>query len=690
MKIYLIGIDQAILPLTRKLVEEGRFPALKRLLEEGAVNQVLPSFPAWTPTNWATIATGADTGTHGVFGWQVAMPSGKLLPSFHSNSVNAESIWEAAERAGLKSAAIHYPASMPPRVKRGIVVDGDGSPGHGESRFEITPSTCYTNLDLPGATKVKLAPARGWKNLPKQPAAALEGRLSIIPKFRGKEKRMHLLVTGSSEHAYDRVLICRDRDLLSAVAGIRVGEWSEWFFESFIVEERECAGSVRFKLIELSRDASGFRLYRSQIMPVRGFIYPDSVGQELIDTIGPYQEHVSEYSHILGWTDHGTCLEEAEYQAQWFARAAIYLAEEKGVSLFYSHWHFLDDVNHHHLAHIDPGWPEYDPKKAEVHWEIIRKSYGIIDKYVESILDNLSDQDYLILLSDHGNLPVSRQLYLEKFLEDKKYLVRRDRSLPLCVLDAGWDENIDCARTKAYLKGGTRVDFSIYINAEGERKERIEDELLRELRTWVDPATGKTPIALALKKRDASLLGCWGGNIGDIVIVLEPEYTVSFLVSSKAPRCQDWIFPNRGVTNSAHGTQLPTCQTEISSHLAMFAIYGPGIKKGYSRDPDQLGYIRMNQIVPTICHLLSIPPPAQSQGAPIYDLFVGHETHRSLPATPVEDRVLDERVAVQLGMHDYSFLEGGNKTGEHYLQRLSRMSWSDGPSDSTNLKQGEK
>jgi hypothetical protein len=129
MKIYLIGIDQAILPLTRKLVEEGRFPALKRLLEEGAVNQVLPSFPAWTPTNWATIATGADTGTHGVFGWQVAMPSGKLLPSFHSNSVNAESIWEAAERAGLKSAAIHYPASMPPRVKRGIVVDGDGSPG---------------------------------------------------------------------------------------------------------------------------------------------------------------------------------------------------------------------------------------------------------------------------------------------------------------------------------------------------------------------------------------------------------------------------------------------------------------------------------------------------------------------------------------------------------------------------------
>ncbi len=681
MKIFLIGIDQAILPLTRKLVEEGGFPALKRLLEEGAANQVLPSFPAWTPTNWATLATGADTGAHGVFGWQVAMPTGQLLPAFHSYSVNAETIWEVAERAGLKSAAIHFPASMPSRVENGIVVDGDGAPGYGESRFEITPSKCYTNLDLPGAEKVELTKARAWKNLPKDSAAALEAELVAVPKFKGKEKRWHLLVTRSSEHGFDRVFICRKRDLLSVVAEIGVGEWSEWLFEPYVVENRKCAGSVRFKLIELSRDAARFRLYRSQIMPIQGLSYPDGIGRELIDKIGPYQEHVSEYSYILGWTDYDTCLEEAEYQARWFARAAAYLAEHKGISLFYSHWHFLDDVNHHHLAHIDPAWSGYDPKDADIHWQTIRKSYGIIDRYVQNILGCLTDQDYLILVSDHGNLPINRQLYLEKFLEDKKYLVRRDGSLPLSVMDPGWDKNIDWARTKAYLKGGTRIDFSIYVNAKGEDKKQIEDELLCDLRTWVDSDTGKTPVAMALKKRDAALLGCWGENIGDIVIVLEPEYTISFLISSAAPECQEWIFPNSGITNSAHGTQLPTYQTEVSSHLAMFVIYGPGIKKGYSRDPDQLGYIKMNQIVPTICHILSIPPPAQSQGAVIYDLFVGHETDRHLPAIMVEDRELDDRVIIQQGMHDYSVLEGRSKDEENYMQRLGRMSWSDGPRD---------
>ncbi|UCF96827.1 MAG: alkaline phosphatase family protein [Spirochaetaceae bacterium] len=681
MKIFVIGIDQAILPLTRKLVEEGGFPSLKRLLEEGAANQVVPSFPAWTPTNWATIATGADTGTHGVFGWQVAMPTGQQLPSFHSYSVKAETIWEVAERAGLKSATIHFPAAMPPRVKKGIVVDGDGAPGYGESRFEITPSKCYTNLDLPGAEQVELTEARAWKNHSKDSAAALEAELVVIPKFKGKEKRLYLLVTASSEYGFDRVSICRKRDLASLVAEIGVGEWSGWFFETFFIENRKCAGSVRFKLVELSPDASRFRLYRSQIMPVQGFSYPDEIGKELIDEIGPYQEHVSEYSYILGWTGYDTCLEEAEYQAQWFARAAAYLAEQKGVSLFYSHWHFLDDVNHHHLAHIDPCWSGYEPKDAEIHWQVIRKSYGIIDRYMQCILANLSDQDYLILISDHGNLPVSRQLYLEKFLEDKRYLVRRDRSLPLSALDQDWDKNIDWDRTKAYLKGGTRIDFSIYINAEGETKKRVEDKLLRDLRTWVDPYTGKTPIAIALKKRDAFLLGCWGENVGDIVFVLEPEYTVSFLISSSAPQCQEWIFPNSGVTNSAHGTQLPTYQTEVSSHLAMFVIHGPDIKKGYSRDPDQLGYIKMNQIVPTICQLLSIPPPAQSQGAVINDLFVGNETSRQLPSTLVEDRELDDRVTIQLGMHDYSLLQGKNKDEDHYLQRLSRISWSDDPRD---------
>lgn len=682
VRIFLIGIDQAILPLTKRLVEEGGFPALKRLLQEGASSQVIPSFPAWTPTNWATIATGAETGTHGVFCWQATMPTGQVLPSFHSYSVNAETIWEAAGKAGLRSAAIHFPASMPERSGGALMVDGDGSPGYGESRFEIAPSKCYTNLGLPNAEKIRLVRAEGWKNIPGSCTDPLEAKVTVIPKFKGVEKTWYLLTFRCAGQGYNRIRICREKDFESRVSEAGAGEWSEWLYERFTVEGRDCPGTLRFKCVEIARDASRLRLYRSQVMPVKDFTFPDELGEELVGRIGPYQEHVSEYSYLLGWTDYDTCLQEAEYQAQWFARAMLYLAEQKEVSLLYSHWHFLDDVNHHHLARIDPSWPGYDQGRAADHWQVIRKAYAIIDRYVQTVLQGLTEKDCLVLISDHGNLPIYRQVWLEKYLSDKGFLVRKDPSCPLSVLDERWDDNIDWSRTKAYLKGGPGIDFSIYVNAEGKRKEAIQEELIRELRTWIDPQTGKTPVAVALKKRDAALLGCWGENVGDVVFMLEPEYTLSFLMSSRAPKGEGWILPHAGITAAAHGVQLPTCQTEVSSHLAMLIMRGPGIKRRYARDADRLGYIRMNQIVPTLSHLLNIPPPAQSQGAVICDFLTGHETSRNRPTQRVEDRELDGRVIVQKGMHDYSILEGGTKAGRHYLQQLSRASWTDIPADS--------
>ena len=121
-KVFVIGIDQMILPLTKILADQGCIPNIKKLIDNGASNQALPSFPAWTTTNWATISTGADTGTHGVFSWLIDMPNGKTVSPFHSAGVNAETIWEAAEKQGLKSAVIHYPASMPSKLKEGSLL----------------------------------------------------------------------------------------------------------------------------------------------------------------------------------------------------------------------------------------------------------------------------------------------------------------------------------------------------------------------------------------------------------------------------------------------------------------------------------------------------------------------------------------------------------------------------------------
>ena len=76
-KIYAFGMDGFIVPMMKRFAAEGALPHFERLLREGTVNQTLPSFPVWTPTNWATLSTGAHTGTHGVTRWRVEVAPGQ-------------------------------------------------------------------------------------------------------------------------------------------------------------------------------------------------------------------------------------------------------------------------------------------------------------------------------------------------------------------------------------------------------------------------------------------------------------------------------------------------------------------------------------------------------------------------------------------------------------------------------------
>jgi len=63
-KIYAYGMDGLITPMVKYFVKEGSLPNFECLFTQGTVNQTLPSFPVWTPTNWATLSTGAHTGSH--------------------------------------------------------------------------------------------------------------------------------------------------------------------------------------------------------------------------------------------------------------------------------------------------------------------------------------------------------------------------------------------------------------------------------------------------------------------------------------------------------------------------------------------------------------------------------------------------------------------------------------------------
>ena len=641
-KIYAYGMDGFIVPMMKKFVADGCLPNFERMLKEGTVNQTFPSFPVWTPTNWATLSTGAHTGTHGVTRWRVEVAPGKRINSFDGHAPNAERIWNALEREGKTSVAVHYPAAHPSGVKSGFVVDGFGHPGHASTAYEVASCQAYTTgkdvatvqMDHDGTAVrraqrsvqpiLPLRPAASWENLPPSQSPPLESIIEIHARLASDVNTFHLLTLDSCGEGYDRLLICRGKDGGARVAEAEVGQWSDWAIETFRIDGREQRASVRFKVIELSPDGEHLKLYRSQVTYADGFTYPDDLAAGLIERFGPYQEHASMTPYTSGMADFDTALEECEYQGLWFADVANYMLHERGCSFFICHWHLYDYLNHIHLNDVDPVCPGYDPGNADQAMDYFRRAYQVGDRVLGRIWEAVDVEAYISVLGDHGAYPDIRIANIRKFLVDQGFTVLKDGAEGV-ERDEVLEKDIDWEKTRAYLKDDK--GFDIFINADvGPAFDEIERELLLALRTWVDEGIGRTPIAIALPKRDAYLLGQWGDQCGDVVFAWDHGYVSGYYGQWKGIVGGGSVGAPE-VYGAHHGGFIPT-RNDLSSSFGTLLLAGPGVKKGYERDYDAHGYIHAADVVPTFCHILGASPPAQSQGTIAYDLFDGHEIAR--------------------------------------------------------------
>ncbi|MBQ2432642.1 MAG: alkaline phosphatase family protein, partial [Peptococcaceae bacterium] len=74
-KVLLLGVDGMDPRFTRRLVNEGKLPNVKKLMERGACREdlmMLGANPTITPPMWATLATGTYPMTHGIVDFNVS------------------------------------------------------------------------------------------------------------------------------------------------------------------------------------------------------------------------------------------------------------------------------------------------------------------------------------------------------------------------------------------------------------------------------------------------------------------------------------------------------------------------------------------------------------------------------------------------------------------------------------------
>ena len=624
-KIFVIGLDALSPKLVERFAKDGTCPTFKKIMDEGGFSKALEAIPAQTPENWTTIATGSWPGTHGIAVWG-RHDYGEPVAENHgdeamtSNLCRSEYLWEAAARQGLGS-VLYYFVGYPPTTDKVIHIDWFWRPGR--FYFEISPAICYRSMaeKIPRDIRLRLEryiefkEAVGWVNIPNTNSPSLETRIDVLPKVKGEGVSYYALLLDPDGEGYSRCLLSKEKDGSKAVCILKAGDWSEWSREKFIVEDEEKIGTVRFKLVELSKDGRRFNLYRSQVYPISGFTNPLEDAEELVKKFGPYINEAVAGPFFNGLIDEQTLVEEFEYQINWIAKAAKYLMDKYAASLYMMHWHFLDALEHTILGLVDPAGGRYDYARAERAWHILRLGYRIADKLVEAFLRYVDESTYLIVVSDHGNAPNRKVYPLIELLADKGLISIEEA--PVGNRRINWAKSkIFIDLTNVYVNLKSRYVGGIVEDSE---YEEIRRQVIDVLRSCKDQ-DGEYVVAFALRREDAPMIGLWGEHVGDIVFAYSPGFTWGTLY--RGDRFADRLGSvNAGGAN--HGPQIPTAETEISSNYATFMIIGKDIKKGYVRPMDRLGPAYLVDVASTVAHILCIDPPRHCQGRILHDFFEG-------------------------------------------------------------------
>ena len=117
---------------------------------------------------------------------------------------------------------------------------------------------------------------------------------------------------------------------------------------------------------------------------------------------------------------------------------------------------------------------------------------------------------------------------------------------------------------------------------------------MTDLYGYKDKKTGKRVVALALRNKDAVLLGYGGPECGDICYWIAEGYNIDHA--------------------DGLATAYGDCETSLSP---IFIAAGKGIKEGYTTER----WIRQIDLAPTVAVLAGVRFPAQCEGAPIYQIL---------------------------------------------------------------------
>ena len=592
--------------------QEGQLPNIGKLMERGSWGYSIPTFPSHTPTNFATLLTGALPEVHGVAdgpmhveGFPLAQPS---VGGFSSTARKVPAIWSLLERSGRSVFLLSMPGSTPPELQLDNVTVRGRWGGWGAD----FPSLIFEA----DSAERRAALARGARLFFLQQeltrfveSSPVEGGMQVDLSAHGMEL-FGTLTDSDGEGGYDRMVVSKDGK--TELASLAAGEWSDWIDVTLAWREIAVPSHVRVHVIKLESD--GFFRIRLLVNALNRYIaQPGQAGEDLVADVGPMVDFVDNFPPQLIYfpEDKRAFVEEATMSLQWHRDAvdAIHRRFDPDVLIHDTYTPNQMLTSRWWLGYVDPNSRRHGDVtdvERQVLMDEILEMYRGLDEIVGRALDNADEHTIVVLSSDHGAAPLDRWVRLNNFFASQGWLEYTSDPSGAPVVD--WE------RTQVvYLKmdnvfihpdglGGA------WTRASGPEYETLRDQVVQALTTLQD-ADGGHPTTHVVRWEDVEeFLDLPTDRVGDLVIANRPGYGWNEEITVDG---EVFTVPLKS------GYKQAMIASETPALWTPFVIAGPGVKANHAI-AEPIAHVDQ---APTILKLMGQEIPAHAQGKPVEEIF---------------------------------------------------------------------
>ena len=165
-----IGLDGVPHGMIVELARRGVMSTMARLMDLGHFHKMKASLPEISAVSWTNFMTGANSGTHGIFGFTDFKPHSYDVRFPNSLDLKAPTLWDKLGAKGKRSIVINQPSTYPARKIDGVLISGFVAL---ELAKAVWPMTFRAALEQMGyqidvdTTKVRESPEVLWQELTK-------------------------------------------------------------------------------------------------------------------------------------------------------------------------------------------------------------------------------------------------------------------------------------------------------------------------------------------------------------------------------------------------------------------------------------------------------------------------------------------------------------------------------------------